>query len=586
VQKQFYNLNIYQNHEQPPKVKEILISAFEKPAQQKGLTFRDHTHSEQIDALDFNMVTRVTIGLNVLYKNLNNTAAKEGVWTSKDGSLHVSYRRDLQLLWHRFRILSLLKKEDSFQLFQVEDTYSPRRDTLVVKVMNLNYTHMGYNEYEKYHILNQSPERFEETVWRLVRVFTFQKHFCLGFEPITTILGQSRGQVGAHNLDFVREIAVQLLRSLAFLHSNNIVHNNLNPENVFFKSPKNPLSIRLGNLGNSFITGTFEPFSSNLNNYSIPPPETLYGTKKGPETDMWDLGCLLMEIYLGQPLNSKNPSPHKNLEKYCGVPDHQDIPVRERLSDAEPSFVNFIEGLLCCEAKARFNTSEALCHQFLPSLGIFLGAQILKSNTLKNSRKFDEISVPDPQTPDADELDKVLVCSTCGYTCKQLSKLKTHSRVHTGERPFLCETCGYSCSQVGNLNTHKRIHTGEKPFRCDTCGFAFREVGNLRKHQRVHTGEKPFVCETCGYSCGQKSSLNTHYRTHTGEKPFVCDICGYSCSIVGNLNTHKRVHTGEKPFVCQLCGYACRFSGNLKKHKKRKHDDKIEPIPTEHMKIN
>ena len=104
---------------------------------------------------------------------------------------------------------------------------------------------------------------------------------------------------GGLMLGSIRRICHQVLTSLAFLRRREIVHCDLKPENILLIQPKE-IGVKVIDFGSSCRLNArlYQYIQSRF----YRSPEVLLGLTYTEAIDMWSLGCILVELYTGEPL--------------------------------------------------------------------------------------------------------------------------------------------------------------------------------------------------------------------------------------------------------------------------------------------
>lgn len=101
------------------------------------------------------------------------------------------------------------------------------------------------------------------------------------------------------DINYIRTFAIQILNALAYLKEIKVVHSDLKPENVMLKN-KSKTGIKLIDFGTSMFSNETNFLYIQSRFYRA--PEVILGAHYDYSIDMWSFGCLLAELYLGEPL--------------------------------------------------------------------------------------------------------------------------------------------------------------------------------------------------------------------------------------------------------------------------------------------
>jgi hypothetical protein len=91
---------------------------------------------------------------------------------------------------------------------------------------------------------------------------------------------------------------------------------------------------------------------------------------------------------------------------------------------------------------------------------------------------------------------------------------------------YKCEFCGHTAISSTKLDTHRRIHTQERPYKCSACDAAFIRKRHLDTHKFVHTDAVPpeRSCSVCSVTVNWRNKTCVQHRlctTHAVQRGLI-----------------------------------------------------------------
>lgn len=153
---------------------------------------------------------------------------------------------------------------------------------------------------------------------RMLDWFVHKAHICIVLELLgpSTFEFLRQKNFAPFSVEQIRHIAFQIFRAVSFLHRNKLTHTDLKPENILFVScdcdteynqqtkcnHKKPrcLDIKVVDFGTATFDHQHHEALVSTRHYRA--PEVILDLGWNQSCDVWSLGCVLIEYYLGRTL--------------------------------------------------------------------------------------------------------------------------------------------------------------------------------------------------------------------------------------------------------------------------------------------
>ncbi|ORY80046.1 kinase-like domain-containing protein [Protomyces lactucae-debilis] len=221
-----------------------------------------------------------------------------------DDSDYILYVNDILGIneGHKYLILDVLGQGTFGQVVKCQNMKT--LEVVAVKVIKNKtaYFNQSMMEVTILDLLNNKLDaKDEHHILRLKDTFIHRHHLCLVFELLSVNLYEliKQNQFRGLSINLVKVFSGQLLDAMTVLNEANIIHCDLKPENILLKNLETP-NIKVIDFGSACHER--QTVYTYIQSRFYRSPEVLLGLPYSAAIDIWSLGCIVAELFLGLPL--------------------------------------------------------------------------------------------------------------------------------------------------------------------------------------------------------------------------------------------------------------------------------------------
>lgn len=202
----------------------------------------------------------------------------------------------------KYVILDLLGQGTFGQVVKCQNVGT--RELVAVKVIKNQaaFFNQSMMEVTVLEMLNQRYDREDKHhIVRMRDTFVFRQHLCIVVELLSLNLYDliKQNQYRGFSLTLCRLFLTQILDAMRVLKDARIIHCDLKPENILLRNLESP-SIKVIDFGSA--CHEHQTLYTYIQSRFYRSPEVLLGLPYSAAIDMWSLGCIAAELFLGLPI--------------------------------------------------------------------------------------------------------------------------------------------------------------------------------------------------------------------------------------------------------------------------------------------
>lgn len=199
----------------------------------------------------------------------------------------------------KYMVLDLLGSGTFGQVVKCQNLIN--QTVCAVKVIKSKpaYMNQSLTEVRLLEFLNSNSDG--KSFIRLLDTFMHKEHLCLVFELLASNLYEliKQNQFQGLSMKLVKLLTKQLLDAMAQLKNFQMIHCDLKPENILLCQPDKP-NIKVIDFGSACFTR--QTIYTYIQSRFYRSPEVILGLPYTESIDMWSLGCIVGEFFLGLPM--------------------------------------------------------------------------------------------------------------------------------------------------------------------------------------------------------------------------------------------------------------------------------------------